>query len=149
MIQDGLSDAFTGESMGTTGETVALEHDISRKQSDSFAVRSHALANEAWTNGWLASEVFTVGGLDKDEGIRPSTNIEVLSGLKPVFRDQGQVTAGNSSQVSDGGSAVLIASEDFAGEHGLPVLARIVDYTTSGVEPHRVCLLYTSPSPRD
>ena len=138
MIQDGLSDAFTGESMGTTGETVALEHDISRKQSDSFAVRSHALANEAWTNGWLASEVFTVGGLDKDEGIRPSTNIEVLSGLKPVFRDQGQVTAGNSSQVSDGGSAVLIASEDFAGEHGLPVLARIVDYTTSGVEPHRV-----------
>ena len=138
MMQDGLIDAFTGESMGNTGETVALEHDISRKKSDSFAVRSHALANEAWANGWLASEVFTVGPLEMDEGIRPDTNEEVLSKLKTVFRDQGQVTAGNSSQVSDGGSAVLIASEHFANEHGLPVLAKIVDYTTSGVEPQRV-----------
>jgi acetyl-CoA C-acetyltransferase len=138
MMQDGLTDAFTGESMGNTGETVALEHDISRKQSDSFSVRSHALANEAWANGWLEDEVFTVGPLDKDEGIRPETNEEVLSGLKTVFSHQGQVTAGNSSQVSDGGSAVLIASEHFADEHGLPVLARIVEYTTSGLEPHRV-----------
>ena len=138
MMQDGLTDAFTGESMGNTGETVALEHDISRKQSDSFAVRSHALANEAWANGWLEDEVFTVGPLDRDEGIRPETNEEVLSGLKTVFSHQGQVTAGNSSQVSDGGSAVLIASEHFADEHGLPVLARIVEYTTSGLEPHRV-----------
>lgn len=138
LINDGLQDAFTGESMGNTGETVADEHGISRVESDEFAARSHFLADRAWNEGWLESEVFAIDGLRRDEGIRPETNGEILSGLKPVFKDDGQVTAGNSSQVSDGASAVLIASEAAAAEHGLDVLARIVDYTTSGVESHRV-----------
>jgi len=138
LINDGLQDAFTGESMGNTGETVADEHGISRIESDEFAARSHFLADRAWNEGWLESEVFAIDDLKRDEGIRPETNGEVLSGLKPVFRDGGQVTAGNSSQVSDGASAVLIASEAAAAELGLDILARIVDYTTSGVESHRV-----------
>jgi acetyl-CoA C-acetyltransferase len=138
LMEDGLKDAFSGESMGNTGDTVAEEHGISREDSDRFSVRSHTLANNAWEEGWIDKEVFPVGSLMRDEGIRPETNEEILSGLRTVFSEEGKVTAGNSSQVSDGASAVLIASEEAAKELGLPVLARIVGYTTSGVEASRV-----------
>ena len=138
LVHDGLKDAYTGEAMGNTGETIAGEHSISREQSDAFAIRSHALANKAWDEGWLDKESFPVGGLERDEGIRPDSSMDSLSGLRTVFSDGGQITAGNSSQVSDGASAVLVASEEAAKEHGLPVLARIIDYATSGVESHRV-----------
>ncbi len=138
LMRDGLNDAFTGESMGNTGETVASEHGITREQSDAFAVRSHNLANSAWENGWLDDEVFPVGSLERDEGVRPETNEEVLAGLRTVFSEDGQVTAGNASQISDGGSAVLITSEKAAEDLGLPVLAKIVGYATSGVASHRV-----------
>lgn len=138
LMEDGLRDAFSGESMGNTGETVADEHGISRSDSDKFSVRSHSLANNAWEEGWFDREVFPVGSLKRDEGIRPETNEETLSDLRAVFSKGGQVTAGNASQVSDGASAVLIASEEAAAELGLPVLARIVEYATSGVEASRV-----------
>ena len=138
LMEDGLRDAFSGESMGNTGETVAAEHGISRSDSDKFSVRSHTLANYAWEEGWFDGEVFPVGSLKRDEGIRPETNEETLSDLRSVFSKGGQVTAGNASQVSDGASAVLIASEEAAAELGLPVLARIVEYATSGVEASRV-----------
>jgi acetyl-CoA C-acetyltransferase len=138
LVHDGLKDAYTGEAMGNAGETIAGEHSISREQSDAFAIRSHALANKAWDEGWLDKESFPVGGLERDEGIRPDSSMDSLSGLRTVFSDGGQITAGNSSQVSDGASAVLVASEEAAEEHGLPVLARIIDYATSGVESHRV-----------
>jgi len=138
LIGDGLKDAFTGESMGNTGETVAEEHGITREESDKFAVRSHSMANKAWEKGWISEEVFPVGSLSIDEGIRPETNEEVLSSLRTVFSEDGQVTAGNASQVSDGASAVLIASEEKARKEGWPILARIVDYATSGVESSRV-----------
>ena len=138
LVHDGLVDAYTGEAMGNTGETIAGEHGITREQSDAFAIRSHALANKAWDEGWLDKEVFAVGGLSRDEGIRPDSSMDSLADLRTVFRDDGQVTAGNSSQVSDGASAILLASEEAAAEHGLPILARIVDFATSGVESHRV-----------
>jgi len=138
LMEDGLRDSFSGESMGNTGETVAEEHGISRYDSDKFSVRSHSLANNAWEEGWFDREVFPVGSLKRDEGIRPETNEETLSDLRAVFSKGGQVTAGNASQVSDGASAVLIASEEAAAELGLPVLARIVEYATSGVEASRV-----------
>ena len=144
LMEDGLKDAFSGESMGNTGETVAEEHGISRSDSDKFSVRSHHLANNAWEEGWFDEEVFPVGSLTRDEGIRPETNEESLSDLRAVFSEGGQVTAGNASQVSDGASAVLIASEEAAEELGLPVLARIVEYATSGVEASRVM---TAPIP--
>jgi len=124
--------------MGNTGETVAEEFDISRQVSDEFSVRSHFLANKAWDEGWLENEVFPVGELSRDEGIRPDTNMEALSDLRAVFKEKGLVTAGNASQVSDGASAVLIASEDAANENGLPIIARIIDYATSGIDPGRV-----------
>ncbi len=138
MMHDGLTDAFDGTSMGMTGEIVAEEFNLSRELADAYAVRSHALANAAWNNGWFDSEIIDIEDLDIDQGIRPGTNIESLANLKTVFKKNGQVTAGNASQVSDGASAVLVCSEEFARKKGLSILAEIVDYTTSGVEPKRV-----------
>ena len=138
MMHDGLTDAFDGTSMGMTGEIVAEEFSLSRDMADSYAVRSHALANAAWENGWLENEIIEMDELKKDQGIRSETNIQSLSKLEPVFKKEGQVTAGNASQVSDGASAVLVCSEEIAKKKGWPILAEIIDYTTSGVEPRRV-----------
>lgn len=138
MMHDGLTDAFDGTSMGMTGEIVAEEFSLSRDMADSYAVRSHALANAAWENGWLENEIIEMDELKKDQGIRSETNIQSLAKLEPVFKIEGQVTAGNASQVSDGASAVLVCSEEIAKKKGWPILAEIIDYTTSGVEPRRV-----------
>ena len=138
MMHDGLTDAFDGTSMGMTGEIVAEEFSLSRDMADSYAVRSHALANAAWENGWLENEIIEMDELKKDQGIRSETNIQSLAKLEPVFKKEGQVTAGNASQVSDGASAVLVCSEEIAKKKGWPILAEIIDYTTSGVEPRRV-----------
>ena len=138
LSHDGLKDAYDGSMMGITGETIAEEANISRSESDQYALRSHKLSNSAWQKGWLAEECVSMDELDQDEGIRMDTSMEGLAGLRTVFKDDGQVTAGNASQVSDGGSAVLIASEEIANENGWPILAKIIDYVTSGVEPNRV-----------
>ena len=147
MIHDGLWDVYNDIHMGNTGETIAQECDISRQQSDEFAVRSHKNAAKAWENGWFDWEVFPISipqrrGEDvifsKDEGIKPDTTNEALANLRPVFNKAGQVTAGNASTLNDGASAVLIASESFAKEKGWDIIATIEDYCTSGVEPHRV-----------
>ncbi|MFQ3343509.1 MAG: thiolase family protein [Candidatus Poseidoniales archaeon] len=138
LSHDGLKDAYSGEMMGNTGETVAIDFGITREQSDSFAVRSHVLANKGWIEGWLKKETFEVNGVFKDEGIRPGTSIGKLRNLRTIFSDVGQVTAGNASQLSDGASAILIASDDAVKKFNLPILAKIIDYTTSGVEPSKV-----------
>ena len=132
LSHDGLKDAYDGSMMGITGETIAKEANISRSESDRYALRSHTLSDSAWENGWLAEEVVSIDELERDEGIRIDTSVEGLAGLRTVFKDDGQVTAGNASQVSDGGSAVLIASEEIANENGWPILAKIIDYVTSG-----------------
>jgi len=140
LMHDGLRDAYDGSSMGMTGETISHEHNLTREQSDAYAIRSHglALANAAWKKGWFAKESIVMNELSIDEGIRTNTDMTILSDLPPAFKEDGQVTAGNSSQVSDGASAVLIASEEIAISKGWPILATIVDYVTSGVEPNRV-----------
>ena len=138
LSHDGLVDSYSGELMGNTGETCAKEFEISRGESDSYSLRSHRLSYEAWENGWIETECLLMEDLPKDEGIRHDADMESLESLKPVFDKEGQVTAGNASQISDGASAVLVMSETVAKRMGLPILARIVDYTTSGVEPGRV-----------
>ncbi len=138
LSHDGLTDAFSGELMGNTGETCALEYGISREESDAYSLRSHKLSAKGWENGGIEEECVSMKELSIDEGIRQDADMSTLTSLKPVFSEGGQVTAGNASQVSDGASAVLVASEETARRMGLPVLARIVDYTTSGVEPSRV-----------
>lgn len=138
LVHDGLWDVYNDEHMGSTGETVSDEFDISRRRADTFSVRSHALAKQAWDEGWMEFEAFTVGELSRDEGIRGDVDADSLAALEPAFADDGRVTAGNSSQLSDGASAVLVASRSAAEAHGWPVLATLLDQTTSGVEPARV-----------
>ena len=147
MIHDGLWDVYNDIHMGNTGETIAEESGISRIDSDEFAIRSHQRAAEAWHQGWFDWETFTVNvpqrkgddvQFNKDEGIKPNSNLQTLSNLRPVFNKQGQVTAGNASTLNDGASAVLITSESNAVENGWDIIAYIDDYCTSGVEPHRV-----------
>ena len=86
----------------------------------------------------MGKEVITMSNLDKDEGIRDNSTMEILSKLNPVFLDGGIVTAGNSSQVSDGAAALMICSEEAAKREGWPIISRIIDFETSGVEPSRV-----------
>ena len=147
MIHDGLWDVYNDVHMGTTGETVAKECNIDRETMDAFAARSQQRAAEAWANGWFEWETFPVHVpqrrgdpvvVTNDEGVRGSTTVASLAGLRPVFDREGAVTAGNASTLNDGASAVLVADEAFAREQGWDILAVIEDYCTSGVEPARV-----------
>lgn len=147
MIYDGLWDVYNDIHMGNTGELIAEECSISRVEMDTFAARSQKLAATARDSGWFDWEIVpvdapqvdgSVKNIIRDEGIRDSTNIETLAGLRTVFNKEGTITAGNASTLNDGGSAVLVADENFAIEQGWPILARIIDQYTSGVEPARV-----------
>ena len=147
MIHDGLWDGYNDVHMGTTGETIAEECNITREASDAYAARSQQRASTAQANGWFDWEMFTVeipqrrGDpvlFNSDEGVRSSTTADSLAGLRPVFKKGGQVTAGNASTLNDGASAVLLAEADYARQQGWDILGYVEDYCTSGVEPARV-----------
>jgi acetyl-CoA C-acetyltransferase len=147
MIFDGLWDAFNDYHMGMTGEAVAERYGITRRAADEFALRSHSRAAQASRSGKFDAEIVpvpvhhaggTVVDFRVDECIRADTTLEGLSRLKPAFKKDGILTAGNSSQLSDGASAVVVASEEEANRIGATSLARIVAYGTGGVEPERV-----------
>jgi acetyl-CoA C-acetyltransferase len=129
--------------MGEAAEHIANRCGVSRAEMDSFAVESHQLAAAAWKAGAFADEVVpvTVGSgakakvVDRDEGIRPESAVEGLSKLKPAFRPDGSVTAGNASQLSDGAAAVIVGTGRMAEQLGVTPMARIVAYATSGVAP--------------
>jgi acetyl-CoA acyltransferase len=125
-------------SLGEATEILVDRHAISRDEQDRFALESHRRAAEAWDNGLFDRETvcMTETGLRRDECIRPDTSLEALGRLKPVFRPNGSVTAGNSSPMNDGAAALLITSEEGAERLGTAPLARIVSRATSGVEPH-------------
>ena len=135
MVHDGLWDVYNDEHMGNTGEAIAEECQISRGVADAFAARSHELANNAWNQGWMDFEIVDTPGIERDEGIGVR---DELSEMKAAFTEGGQITAGNSSQLSDGAAAVLVANRDVAEKNGWPVLATVLDYCTTGVEPARV-----------
>ena len=147
MIHDGLWDGYNDVHMGTTGETIAEECNISRQDSDAYAARSQERASTAQANGWFDWETFAIEipqrrgeavQFTNDEGIRADTTTDSLSRLRPVFRKDGQVTAGNASTLNDGASAVLLADAEFAQQQGWDVLGYVEDYCTTGVEPSRV-----------
>ncbi|DAC43730.1 MAG TPA: acetyl-CoA C-acyltransferase [Candidatus Poseidoniales archaeon] len=147
MIHDGLWDGYNDMHMGTTGETIAEECNISRKDSDTYAARSQQRASAAQENGWFDWEMFTIEipqrrgdpvMFNSDEGVRSTTSEESLAGLRPVFKKGGQVTAGNASTLNDGASAVLLAEAEYAQQQGWEILGYVEDYCTSGVEPARV-----------
>ena len=138
MVHDGLWDVYNDVHMGNTGEIVANECNISREKMDAFAARSQNNAAQAEENGWFDWERFDMPELKVDEGVRAGTTAETLAGLRPVFQEDGMVTAGNASTLNDGASAVLVADEDFAKANGWEVIAVVEDYCTAGVEPSRV-----------
>jgi acetyl-CoA acetyltransferase family protein len=123
--------------LGEGAEILADKYGIDRETQDEFAVRSHQRAEAAWESGQFADEVVPVPetALDRDEGIRPDSNPAALARLKPVFRSDGTVTAGNSSQLSDGAAALLLADDDGLREIDREPLARIVASGVHGVDP--------------
>jgi 3-oxoadipyl-CoA thiolase len=132
------------DSMPETGENVAEEFQVSRKDQDAFALRSQQRAGKAIASGFFAEEIVSVetpGGkagplvVDRDEHPRPDTSLEALAKLKTPFRENGSVTAGNASGVNDGAAAIVVASEEAAKEHGLIPRARIIGMASAGVPP--------------
>ncbi len=122
---------------GLVAENHARDHAISREEQDAFAFRSHQRAVAAIDAGRFRDEILAIGTFETDEGPRRDTSIEALAKLKPAFHAHGTVTAGNSSQTSDGAAAVLLTSGEYARERGLTPLARVVAYATAGVAPER------------
>jgi acetyl-CoA acyltransferase len=125
--------------MGMTAEKVAEEYGVSREAQDEFAARSHHRAAEATETGRFDDEIVPVetddGVVSEDEGIRPDTDAKTLADLPPAFTGDGSVTAGNSSQITDGAAATLVCSRAFADEHGLDVLAEVGTNHVAGVDP--------------
>lgn len=130
---------------GQSAELVAQTYGLSRAELDAYSLRSHERAAAAIDAGKVDSELVAVDGvLSMDEGIRRDTTLEKLGGLKPAFREDGVITAGSSSQISDGAAALLIASEDAVKRYNLKPRARILTAVTAGVDP---TIMLTGPVP--
>jgi acetyl-CoA C-acetyltransferase len=149
MIQDGLWCAFDNCHMGLSGETVAEKFTVGRSEQDAYAAESHRKAAHATREGWFTDEILPISipqrkgnpiVVDTDEPIRPDTTVEGLGALKPAFKKDGTVTAGNAPGVNDGAAALVIASEARATALGATPLARIVGQATSGLAPGMVMM---------
>lgn len=129
---------------GESAEMVAERWNLSRELLDAYSLESHRRAAAATERGAFASQIAAIDGKTRDEGIRSDSSLKKLASLKPVFRDNGRITAGNSSQMSDGAAALLLCSPDFARAHGLHPRARIVASVVVGDDP---VLMLTAPIP--
>jgi acetyl-CoA C-acetyltransferase len=152
MIYDGLWSTFTDKHMGDSSDEVNDELGIGREEQDAWAARSHRRAAAAWDEGRMAEETFPVevpqrkGApvvVDRDEGIRADTTAESLARLKPAFRKDGTITAGNASQISDGGAALVVMSAERAEGLGLEPLAEVMAH---GMSAERYPYLHTVPA---
>jgi len=145
MFRDGLSDPESGDAMGDQTERLAAEHDITRSELDEIAAQSQQRAHQATAEGRFEAEIApmevkTRKGAETfaaDEGIREGTTAESLGNLRPAFRSDGVLTAGNSSQISDGAAAIVLASADAVEAHGLTPIARITESAWSARESWR------------
>ena len=152
LVHDGLWDIFNDFHMGNTGEIVAERHGVSREDADKFSLWSHQKAVRAIKEGDFKDEIVPVEVrtekgptmIATDEGPREDTSMEVLGKLKPVFRENGILTAGNSSSINDGASALVVTSSGYAEKKGVEPVASIVDYTTAGTKPE---LIMEAPIP--
>ena len=149
VIQDGLWCAFDDQHMGCTGEVVSERFHVSRAEQDEFALNSHRRASAAIKSGKFKDEIVPVQipqkkgtpiVFDTDEPVREDTSIESLGKLKPAFKDDGTVTAGNAPGMNDGASAVVVTSDERAKALGIEPLARIIGQATSGTEPRLVMM---------
>ena len=152
MIRDGLWDAFNGYHMGVTAENVAEKFQITREDQDKFALRSQEKALEAQKQNKFKDEInnFKIKSkkneldFNKDEHPREGINLDTLSRLKPVFKKDGTVTAGNASGINDGAAAVLLMSDSEAKKRGIQKLVSIKSWASCGVDP---ALMGTGPIP--
>jgi len=143
MVRDGLWEVYNNYHMGNTGEIVAQRNGVTRADADKFALWSHQKSVAAIKSGAFKDEIVHVELPSKkdvaifsvDEGPREGTSLEALAKLKPVFKNDGVLTAGNSSSINDGASAVVVMDSELAKERGIKPLVKIVDYVTSGVKP--------------
>jgi acetyl-CoA C-acetyltransferase len=149
MINDGLWCAFEQCHMGNAGEVVADQYHVSRQAQDEYAARSHQKAARAADEGFFKDEILPISlpqkrgpavVMDRDEAIRPETTADALAKLKPAFKTDGSVTAGNAPGVNDGASALVVMAADRARALGLTPLARIVGQATSGLPPKLVLM---------
>ena len=151
VVNDGLWDVYNNYHMGMTGENVAQKYGVTREQQDQYAVNSHRKAVQAWNECRFKSQVVPVEIpakkkgeaptlFEKDEGPRADTSADVLRSLKPVFKKDGTVTAGNASTMNDGAAAVVVTSAAKAKELGATPMVRIVAQATSGIEPEWVMM---------
>ncbi|HWE15405.1 MAG TPA: acetyl-CoA C-acyltransferase, partial [Solirubrobacteraceae bacterium] len=142
-VMGALTDPFESILMGVTAENLAERGSISRERQDEFAVRSHRLASEARAGGRFDDQIVAVPiksrrdvtSFERDEHIREDASVETMAKLKPAFKPEGTVTAGNSSGMNDAGAAVVLMNAARAAELGAPVRARILAYASCGVEP--------------
>ncbi|WP_342469152.1 acetyl-CoA C-acetyltransferase [Ureibacillus sp. FSL K6-3587] len=143
MLQATLFDEYTGTGMGITAENLAEQYQISREEQDQFALLSQQRAARARENGIFKEEIVPVNiqtrkeelAIEEDEHIKENTTLDALSRLKPVFKKDGTVTAGNASGINDGAASVIVASEKAVEKNGLSPLARIVSWGIKGVDP--------------
>ena len=144
-LWEGLRDPVAGLAMAETAEKLGAQYQLTRAQVDEYALRSQAKAKEAWASGIFDDEVIGIPVKDpktkqmvefrRDEHMRPDTSKEGLAKLKPVFKQDGLVTAGNASGIGDGGGALVIASAEWAKKNGKKPLARLVNWGVAGVDP--------------
>src|SRR6202041_1267713 len=142
-LMSGLYDTYCGFSMSETAENLASEQGITRRASDEYAVRSQQAADAAFRAGYFKDEIVPVEVkkgkkttmVSEDDHRRPETTLEILEALKPAFRKDGIVTAGNASGIVDGAAAVVVTHARIAKERGLKPLGRVVGYATAGVQP--------------
>jgi acetyl-CoA C-acetyltransferase len=143
MIKDGLTDVFNGYHMGITAENLAEQYQVTRGEQDEFAVRSQNLAEAARSEGRFKDEIapVTIKGrkgdtvVDQDEYIRAGATLDGIAGLRPAFKKDGTVTAGNASGLNDGAAALVVMSREEADKRGATVLATIKSWATAGVDP--------------
>ncbi|HEY6972234.1 MAG TPA: acetyl-CoA C-acetyltransferase [Candidatus Angelobacter sp.] len=146
VVNDGLWDIYNNYHMGMTGENVADKYKVTREQQDEYAANSHRKAVQAWKECRFKSQIVPVElpakkkgeapvVFEKDEGPREDTSADLLRNLKPVFKKDGTVTAGNASTMNDGGAAVVVTTRSKAKELGTQPMVRIVAQATSGIDP--------------
>ena len=145
LLRDGLSDGITGESMGDQTERIAEQHGFTRKEVDEIAFYSHQRAAAATERGSFKNEIVPIEVTTKkgtqvvaaDEGIRPDTTLETLAKLRPSFKKEGILTAGNSSQITDGAAALILASQSGVEKYGLKPIAKVLGGSWQGGESWR------------
>lgn len=139
-MHDGLTDVFHNMAMGLTAEAIATKYEVTREEQDAFALNSHLKSDKATKAGKFNEEIVSLEDangetMTSDELVRPESTMEDLGTLKTIFKEDGTVTAGNASALSDGGSALILMSESYAKEHGYTILATVGQHAEIGCDP--------------